>query len=56
MVIIPADYWLILFVLSLTDLFKYQYLTAPRGGRFPDWFSYCSAFLSQLNSTFRTYS
>ena len=36
MVIIPADYWLILFVLSLTDLFKYQYLTAPYGGRFPD--------------------
>jgi len=24
------------FVLSLTDLFKFQYLTAPYGGRFPD--------------------
>ena len=38
-----ALWWLFLpttgsffFVLSLTDLFKYQYLTAPYGGRFPD--------------------
>lgn len=44
------------FVLSLTDLFCMLLKPAPCGGRFPACPSYLSAFLPQLNSTFRIIS
>ena len=46
---IPADYWLILFIISLTDLSGMSHVPAPCGGRFTRTFAMPPSCLPQLN-------
>ena len=52
---IPADYWLILCILSLTDLFCMNPCRHLAVDVFPTRSSYLSAFLSRLNSVLCNY-
>ena len=46
---IPADYWLILCVINLTDLSGMSPVPAPCGGRFTGTFAMPPSCLPQLN-------